>query len=207
MGLVRPAPRSDWRACPPVSPAWAPPPPPASPLSSPFFCLLPLTPHWLHPQGCGASHWSRGHCPPRCYSDDPTLPSSPPHPARPGPARERMEGGGGAAAASGAGPEPEPDLDLDLGSGLALGPAADAPLGYLHVVWQREEPAGKIPARRLRRAARLHRRLGPTGKESHGERGGGGERPSLRRPVPPTGSGRAAGRASAGWRGSDLGSR
>lgn len=44
-------------------------------------------------------------------------------------------------------------------------------LGCLHVLWQRDEPAGKIPARRLRRAARLHRRLGPTGKESHGERG------------------------------------
>ncbi|KAI6079422.1 Ankyrin repeat domain-containing protein 54 isoform X1 [Aix galericulata] len=40
-------------------------------------------------------------------------------------------------------------------------------LGCLHVLWQRDEPAGKIPARRLRRAARLHRRLGPTGKESH----------------------------------------
>lgn len=86
--------------------------------------------------------------------------------ARPGPAREGMEGGGGAAAESAAGTESEPAL----GAGVALGGAVGAPLGYLHVLWQREEPAGKIPARRLRRAARLHRRLGPTGKESHGER-------------------------------------
>ncbi|OXB60866.1 hypothetical protein ASZ78_014418 [Callipepla squamata] len=68
-----------------------------------------------------------------------------------------MEGGGGAAAEAAAGTESEP----------GLGGAAGGPLGYLHVLWQREEPAGKIPARRLRRAARLHRRLGPTGKESH----------------------------------------
>eukprot|EP00076_Gallus_gallus_P008663 XP_004937795.1 ankyrin repeat domain-containing protein 54 isoform X2 [Gallus gallus] len=74
-----------------------------------------------------------------------------------------MEGGGGAAAESAAGTESEPAL----GAGVALGGAVGAPLGYLHVLWQREEPAGKIPARRLRRAARLHRRLGPTGKESH----------------------------------------
>lgn len=87
-----------------------------------------------------------------------------------------MEGGGGAAAESAAGTESEPAL----GAGTALGGAAGAPLGYLHVLWQREEPAGKIPARRLRRAARLHRRLGPTGKESHGER----ERFSPPFPVP-----------------------
>ncbi|XP_065599065.1 ankyrin repeat domain-containing protein 54 isoform X1 [Cyrtonyx montezumae] len=68
-----------------------------------------------------------------------------------------MEGSGGAAAEAAAGTESEP----------GLGGAAGGPLGYLHVLWQREEPAGKIPARRLRRAARLHRRLGPTGKESH----------------------------------------
>ncbi|POI25274.1 hypothetical protein CIB84_010977 [Bambusicola thoracicus] len=74
-----------------------------------------------------------------------------------------MEGGGGAAAESAAGTESE----SALGAGVALGGAVGAPLGYLHVLWQREEPAGKIPARRLRRAARLHRRLGPTGKESH----------------------------------------
>ncbi|NXL74338.1 ANR54 protein, partial [Leptocoma aspasia] len=55
-----------------------------------------------------------------------------------------------------------------------------APLGYLHVLWQREEPAGKIPARRLRRAARLHRRLGPTGKEAHGERRAPGAAAPLR---------------------------
>ncbi|XP_051497806.1 ankyrin repeat domain-containing protein 54 [Apus apus] len=77
-----------------------------------------------------------------------------------------MEGSGGAAGPPGAGPGPGPELEAEL-AGLALGPAAGAPLGYLHVLWQREEPTGKIPARRLRRAARLHRRLGPTGKESH----------------------------------------
>ncbi|KAJ7399868.1 Ankyrin repeat domain-containing protein 54 [Pitangus sulphuratus] len=85
-----------------------------------------------------------------------------------------MEGGGAADAAPAAvpGPEPEPEPQPLVGlpllePGLPLGPAAGAPLGYLHVLWQREEPAGKIPARRLRRAARLHRRLGPTGKEAH----------------------------------------
>ncbi|NXX11724.1 ANR54 protein, partial [Podargus strigoides] len=80
-----------------------------------------------------------------------------------------MESGGGATAAPGVGPEPEPESEPEpaLGAGLALGPAAGAHLGYLHVLWQREEPTGKIPAHRLRRAARLHRRLGPTGKESH----------------------------------------
>ncbi|KAJ7425882.1 Ankyrin repeat domain-containing protein 54 [Willisornis vidua] len=101
-----------------------------------------------------------------------------------------MEGGGGADAAPGAGsgcgsgsvsgpePEPEPEPELELQSqpqvglpllepGLPLGPTAGAPLRCLHVLWQREEPAGKIPARRLRRAVRLHRRLGPTGKEAH----------------------------------------
>ncbi|KAM6306935.1 LOW QUALITY PROTEIN: ankyrin repeat domain-containing protein 54-like [Podargus strigoides] len=71
-----------------------------------------------------------------------------------------MESGGGATAAPGVGPEP----DMVLGAGLALGPvtrrrlAPGAHLGYLHVVWQREKPRGKIPA---------HRRLRPTGKESH----------------------------------------
>lgn len=88
-----------------------------------------------------------------------------------------MEDGGGAAAEPGAGPEPEPEL----GAGLVLGEAAGASLGYLRVLWQREEPAGKIPTRRLRRAARLHRRIGPTGKETHGEweaaEGGGGHPP------------------------------
>uniref|UniRef100_A0A8B9MYV8 Ankyrin repeat domain-containing protein 54 n=1 Tax=Accipiter nisus TaxID=211598 RepID=A0A8B9MYV8_9AVES len=78
-----------------------------------------------------------------------------------------MEGGGGAAAAPDAGPGPGPEPEPEPGTGLALGAVTGAPLGCLHVLWQREEPAGKIPARRLRRAARLHRRLGPTGKESH----------------------------------------
>ncbi|KAM9637642.1 ankyrin repeat domain-containing protein 54 isoform 1-T1 [Morphnus guianensis] len=78
-----------------------------------------------------------------------------------------MEGGGGAAAAPDAGAGPGPGPEPEPGTGLALGAVTGAPLGYLHVLWQREEPAGKIPARRLRRATRLHRRLGPTGKESH----------------------------------------
>lgn len=91
-----------------------------------------------------------------------------------------MEGGDGAegapaaAAAPGPGPasEPEADPEPEPEPRIALPPLGPgAPLGYLHVLWQREEPAGKIPARRLRRAARLHRRLGPTGKEAHGERG------------------------------------
>lgn len=95
-----------------------------------------------------------------------------------------MEGGGGA----GAGPEPESEPGLESESQpqprIALPPlGADAPLGYLHVLWQREEPAGKIPARRLRRAARLHRRLGPTGKEAHGERRAWSRCPAAERPL------------------------
>lgn len=92
-----------------------------------------------------------------------------------GTGRDGMEGGGGADGASGAGPKPgpesEPGPEPQPQPCIALPPLGPgAPLGYLHVLWQREEPAGKIPARRLRRAARLHRRLGPTGKEAHGER-------------------------------------
>lgn len=62
---------------------------------------------------------------------------------------------------------------------------AQSPLRYLHVLWQqdsepRDELCCKIPAARLRRAARPHRRLGPTGKEVHGEeRAGGGAGPPL----------------------------
>ncbi|XP_030671443.1 ankyrin repeat domain-containing protein 54 isoform X1 [Nomascus leucogenys] len=56
-------------------------------------------------------------------------------------------------------------------SGRASG-GAQSPLRYLHVLWQqdaepRDELRCKIPAGRLRRAARPHRRLGPTGKEVH----------------------------------------
>lgn len=67
---------------------------------------------------------------------------------------------------------------------------AQSPLRYLHVLWQqdsepRDELLCKIPAGRLRRAARPHRRLGPLGKEVHGEeRAGGG--PALRREQAPT---------------------
>lgn len=61
---------------------------------------------------------------------------------------------------------------------------AQSPLRYLHVLWQqdsepRDELLCKIPAGRLRRAARPHRRLGPLGKEVHGEeRAGGGPGPA-----------------------------
>ena len=76
---------------------------------------------------------------------------------------------------------------------------AQSPLRYLHVLWQkdsdpRDELLRKIPAGRLRRAARPHRRFGPMGKEVHGEEraGGGAGRPrgsrlhqsgALRRPI------------------------
>ncbi|XP_051696009.1 ankyrin repeat domain-containing protein 54 isoform X3 [Oryctolagus cuniculus] len=70
------------------------------------------------------------------------------------------------------------DLGSALGGGGGGGLAARAsggaqsPLRYLHVLWQqdaepRDELRCKIPAGRLRRAARPHRRLGPTGKEAH----------------------------------------
>ncbi|ELV11709.1 Ankyrin repeat domain-containing protein 54 [Tupaia chinensis] len=68
------------------------------------------------------------------------------------------------------------DFESVLGGGAGLpGRAsgeAQSPLRYLHVLWQQDaEPRGelrcKIPAGRLRRAARPHRRLGPTGKEVH----------------------------------------
>lgn len=68
------------------------------------------------------------------------------------------------------------DLGAALGSGAGLpGRAvgrAQSPLRYLQVLWQqdvepRDELRCKIPAGRLRRAARPHRRLGPTGKEVH----------------------------------------
>ncbi|XP_071465595.1 ankyrin repeat domain-containing protein 54 isoform X1 [Marmota flaviventris] len=71
------------------------------------------------------------------------------------------------------------DFGSALGGGAGLpglpGRASDgaqSPLRYLHVLWQqdaepRDELRCKIPAGRLRRAARPHRRLGPTGKEVH----------------------------------------
>ncbi|XP_037702593.1 ankyrin repeat domain-containing protein 54 isoform X2 [Choloepus didactylus] len=68
------------------------------------------------------------------------------------------------------------DLGAALGScasfpGRASG-RAQSPLRYLHVLWQqdaepRDELRCKMPAGRLRRAARPHRRLGPTGREVH----------------------------------------
>lgn len=68
------------------------------------------------------------------------------------------------------------DFGSALGGGAGLpsraAGGAQSPLRYLHVLWQRDsEPRDellcKIPAGRLRRAARPHRRLGPLGKEVH----------------------------------------
>uniref|UniRef100_A0A8C6R7Z0 Ankyrin repeat domain 54 n=1 Tax=Nannospalax galili TaxID=1026970 RepID=A0A8C6R7Z0_NANGA len=66
------------------------------------------------------------------------------------------------------------DLGAALGGGAGLPglSGAQSPLRYLHVLWQqdaepRDELRCKIPAGRLRRAARPHCRLGPTGKEVH----------------------------------------
>uniref|UniRef100_A0AC11B4K4 Ankyrin repeat domain 54 n=2 Tax=Caprinae TaxID=9963 RepID=A0AC11B4K4_SHEEP len=68
------------------------------------------------------------------------------------------------------------DFGSALGGGAGLpgraSGGAQSPLRYLHVLWQqdtepRDELRCKIPASRLRRAARPHRRLGPTGKEVH----------------------------------------
>lgn len=76
------------------------------------------------------------------------------------------------------------DFGSALGGGAGLpgraSGGAQSPLRYLHVLWQqdsepRDELCCKIPATRLRRAARPHRRLGPTGKEVHGEERAGGE--------------------------------
>uniref|UniRef100_A0A2K5VZR9 Ankyrin repeat domain-containing protein 54 n=1 Tax=Macaca fascicularis TaxID=9541 RepID=A0A2K5VZR9_MACFA len=68
------------------------------------------------------------------------------------------------------------DFGSALGGGAGLSSrasgGAQSPLRYLHILWQqdaepRDELRCKIPAGRLRRAARPHRRLGPTGKEVH----------------------------------------
>ncbi|XP_059792912.1 ankyrin repeat domain-containing protein 54 isoform X1 [Balaenoptera ricei] len=68
------------------------------------------------------------------------------------------------------------DFGSALGGGAGLpgraAGGAQSPLRYLHVLWQqdaepRDELLCKIPSGRLRRAARPHRRLGPTGKEVH----------------------------------------
>lgn len=126
----------------------------------------------------------------------------------PRPGRDGMEGGGGADGAPGVGPEPGPESEPGPGPEsepqprIALPPLGlGAPLGYLHVLWQREEPAGKIPARRLRRAARLHRRLGPTGKEAHGERRARGAAVRSGTAPPSVGSARRFGRevGSVAW--------
>ncbi|CAM2097939.1 unnamed protein product [Caretta caretta] len=82
-----------------------------------------------------------------------------------------VAGAGAAAAASDEEPGPPGGRFAlaEFGAALRGPPEAPGPasLGYLHVLWQRDPPAGKIPARRQRRAARLHRALGPTGKEIH----------------------------------------
>lgn len=87
------------------------------------------------------------------------------------------------------------DFGSALGGGAGLPSratgGAQSPLRYLHVLWQqdpepRDELLCKIPAGRLRRAARPHRRLGPLGKEVHGESAGGaGGLPGNRPPPRP----------------------
>lgn len=58
------------------------------------------------------------------------------------------------------------------GLGVALRTIPETPdpaaLGYLQLPWQTEHRVCKIISRR-RRDARLHRRVGPLGKEIHGE--------------------------------------
>lgn len=79
------------------------------------------------------------------------------------------------------------DAGLPGLQGRASG-GAQSPLRYLHVLWQqdsepRDELCCKLPTTRLKRAVRPHRRLGPTGKEVHGEqRAGGRGRLSARNP-------------------------
>ncbi|XP_066490039.1 ankyrin repeat domain-containing protein 54 [Tiliqua scincoides] len=55
-----------------------------------------------------------------------------------------------------------------IGAALRAAPEDAASLSYLQVPWQRELRVCKMPARRRRRrAARLHRQVGPLGKETH----------------------------------------
>ncbi|XP_036617991.1 ankyrin repeat domain-containing protein 54 [Trichosurus vulpecula] len=86
--------------------------------------------------------------------------------------------GGGAGAEGGAGPEGSFSFGGFAAVLGGLGPAipapAPAPLRLLHELWQRDpgpdpggERSGKLRPCRLRRAARPHRRLGPTGREVH----------------------------------------
>uniref|UniRef100_A0A5F8G7B3 Ankyrin repeat domain-containing protein 54 n=1 Tax=Monodelphis domestica TaxID=13616 RepID=A0A5F8G7B3_MONDO len=83
-----------------------------------------------------------------------------------------------ARAEGGAGPEGSFSFGGFAAVLGGLGPAAptpaSAPLRLLHELWQcdpgpspDDERSGKLRPSRLRRAARPHRRLGPTGKEVH----------------------------------------
>ncbi|XP_072512150.1 ankyrin repeat domain-containing protein 54 [Notamacropus eugenii] len=93
-----------------------------------------------------------------------------------------MAAPGGAPGVSGAEGGAGPEGSFSFGGFAAvlggLGPAvpapASAPLRLLHELWQRDpgpdagaELSGKLRPCRLRRAARPHRRLGPTGREVH----------------------------------------
>lgn len=77
-----------------------------------------------------------------------------------------MEGGAEA-------PSPATDMFSLAGLGAALRAVPETPdaasLSYLQLPWQRERRVCKMPSHRRRRAARLHRKVGPMGKEIHGE--------------------------------------
>ncbi|XP_020838219.1 ankyrin repeat domain-containing protein 54 isoform X2 [Phascolarctos cinereus] len=85
--------------------------------------------------------------------------------------------GVGAGAEGGAGPEGGfsfGGFPVLGGLGPAVPGPTPAPLRLLHELWQRDpgpdpgdERSGKLRPCRLRRAARPHRRLGPTGREVH----------------------------------------
>ncbi|XP_060101463.1 ankyrin repeat domain-containing protein 54 [Heteronotia binoei] len=75
-----------------------------------------------------------------------------------------MERGGEASS-------PATDMFSLAGLGAALTTVPETPdaasLSYLQLPWQRERRVCKMPSHRRRRAARLHRKVGPMGKEIH----------------------------------------
>ncbi|KAF7240525.1 Ankyrin repeat domain-containing protein 54 [Varanus komodoensis] len=79
-----------------------------------------------------------------------------------------MEGGDAEAPSSAAAATANMFSLAGLGAALRAVPEAPdaASLGYLQLPWQREPRVCKIVGRR-RRAARLHRKVGPLGKEIH----------------------------------------
>lgn len=82
-----------------------------------------------------------------------------------------MEGGGEAPSSAAAAAAADMFSLAGLGAALRAVPeSADAAsLSYLQLPWQRERRVCKLPSHRRRRAARLHRKVGPMGKEIHGE--------------------------------------